>query len=70
MAGGRHRSQGRVIHQAFKGFLLSHDERGAIVAMKRRTPRMSATALARAIGRPIAAVEEFLASPEYACAVA
>lgn len=63
MAGGKHRGAGRVIHQVRKGFLLSADERATVMRLRRQC-RMSADAIARAIGRPRPDVEDFLNSPE------
>jgi len=55
-----------VILEVRKGFLLSADERAT--ALRMQAQRMSPAAIARAIGRSIPDVAEFLNSPEAACA--
>lgn len=66
MSGGRTRRRGflgaNVSPCGHKGALLTADERATALRLKGQ--RFNATAIARAIGRSVRAVEDFLNSPE------
>lgn len=64
MAGGKHRSLGRVIQQSRKSVLLDAEERR--VARDLRAKRFPPLAIARALGRSLPDVEAYLSSPEAA----
>jgi hypothetical protein len=62
MSGGRHRGRRTIVQEARKGALLSADERATAARLRRM--RFSPAEIARAIGRTIPDVEDFLNSPE------
>ncbi len=62
MSGGRNRYTPRIAPETRKPVLLGADERAE--AMRLRRQRFSVAAIARAIGRSVPDVAEFLASPE------
>lgn len=63
MPGGKHHSTGRVIFETRKGSLLSADERAKVRELVSRGWR-SPAAIARAIGRSVPDVANYLNSPE------
>ena len=62
MSGGRHRYRVAVVQETRKGVLLSADERLTVIRMRRM--RFNAIAIAKAVGRSVPDIEEFLRSPE------
>jgi len=62
MSGGKHRSRRTITPETRKGVLLSADERAT--AQRLRRMRFNPAEIARAIGRSIPDVEDYLNSPE------